>query len=1073
MLRAIYITILTVLFTFATNGFGQIYNFRNFSIQHGLAQSQVYGICQDHNNNMWFGTMGGGVTKYDGHTAINYSIEQGLPSYSTFSMLCDRNGTIWAGTKEGAAYFDGKKFVPIFADSLSTETVFSMVEQPNGNLLFLTENKLWETDGTSIKSVGTSFGSQTPLYYAPDSSIVMVTNKGLRTNTKLVNKVLNLAQVQGESIKKVYYDSNNTLWFCTYAGLIRVPEDMEPTHYGEKFGIKYSSFIDIIEDSDNNLWLASDIDGLLLIKNDSLIRIPESEGVVYNYVLRVFEDRQNNIWVTTDGSGVSLFKGFLFTQYRFEAYLKNPFFMAMFVDSENNKWVGTDGSGLIAYNDTEIKPYNKKNGLISNNVLNIAEDTYGRIWVATDFGISVIDGKKITNYTHKNSALIAEMVLGLAPDKKGGMYAATNGGGITYFGKNKQTTYHSGNGMISDNVWDVHVAHNGILYAATNVGLAVYDGNEFKQYTTKDGMPNNSVISITENKDGKIWFATDNGICSFTNDTIVCYTKADGLNSYITYLLEFTNDNHLVVGNERGIDVVRFSNEGTINDIHFYGRAEGFSGIECNANAVSKDKDGKLWIGTVNGAMLFDPKSRTVNTHEPSTFINNIRLFFSKTKWEENSDSINHKTGLPINLKLPHWKKHLTFDFISTNYYSPEKVRYKYMLEGFDDDWSPGTAHTYATYSNLPPGSYTFNVIACNEDRFWNETATTFSFLIKTPFYKTISFYVFCVIIGVLILFIIIHIRTRSLRKSSLRLEMQVIERTKEISAQNKTLTKQHNEIQTQKNKIEAQHNFVTKQRDEIEQQQNNIKDSILYASRIQKAILPQSSDITSLFADSFIFFKPRDIVSGDFYWLYKHQNKVFFAVADCTGHGVPGGFMSVLSISTLNQLALKNNYKLASEILNDLLTMIIKALHQKQDSVSSRDAIEMAVCIIDTHANQIQYAGAYNNLLIKRKTETILHEVKADRMPVGVYVGKTKPYTNHTIKLNKGDTIYMYTDGITDQFGGTKKRKYLYKNLKSFLLKLSTLPFTEQNELIAQEFEQWKGDNRQLDDVLVVGLKM
>jgi len=286
----------------------------------------------------------------------------------------------------------------------------------------------------------------------------------------------------------------------------------------------------------------------------------------------------------------------------------------------------------------------------------------------------------------------------------------------------------------------------------------------------------------------------------------------------------------------------------------------------------------------------------------------------------------------------------------------------------------------------------------------------------------------------------------------------------------NKLLEKQNKKINDQKTEIE-------KQRDLANRQKKDILDSIEYASRIQNALLPPDYMLEKGLSEYFLFFKPRDVVSGDFYWMTQKDNKIIIAAADCTGHGVPGAFMSMLGIAFLNEIVNritenKHVFSLqANEILNQLRNYIIQSLHQDQDKSDSKDGIDIALTIIDFNNKKIQFAGAHNSLILIRNNEII--EKKADRMPVAIHKKADKSFTNHELDIKEDDMIYLFSDGYPDQIGGSKGRKFMSRKFKELLLEIHQKPMEEQKQILNNKFEEWKSGYQQLDDVLIIGTRL
>ncbi|MFH0842833.1 MAG: tetratricopeptide repeat protein [Bacteroidota bacterium] len=258
---------------------------------------------------------------------------------------------------------------------------------------------------------------------------------------------------------------------------------------------------------------------------------------------------------------------------------------------------------------------------------------------------------------------------------------------------------------------------------------------------------------------------------------------------------------------------------------------------------------------------------------------------------------------------------------------------------------------------------------------------------------------------------------------------------------------------------------------DIIEEKNKDITDSINYASRIQRAMLPKPSEIEGLSEKCFMLYLPRDIVSGDFYWFTEIKDKLVFTAGDCTGHGVPGSLMSMLGISFLEEIVNNRKISESGKILDELRKEVQKALHQKGEREEARDGMDIALCVIDWKNSSIQYSGAYNNLYLIHSGELI--EYHADRMPIGIFELADENFASHNISIQQGDIIYMFSDGYADQFGGPHTKKFKYTTLKNLLLEINTLPLEEQRSRLESEFFRWKGKRDQTDDVLIVGLRL
>jgi serine phosphatase RsbU (regulator of sigma subunit) len=302
-------------------------------------------------------------------------------------------------------------------------------------------------------------------------------------------------------------------------------------------------------------------------------------------------------------------------------------------------------------------------------------------------------------------------------------------------------------------------------------------------------------------------------------------------------------------------------------------------------------------------------------------------------------------------------------------------------------------------------------------------------------------------------------------------LEEKVRERTAEIMAQKEEIEAQRDSIQEQRDILSDINRSLQKAYMEIEEQKKHIEDSIHYARRIQNAILPPDEFVSTLLPDSFVLYKPKDIVSGDFYWMAQKDGKAFVAAVDCTGHGVPGAFMSIVGNNQLNFAVNVKNVIRPDEILNALNEGVTKSLRQTVLSSSVKDGMDISLISIDFEKAKLNFAGAYNPLFIIRNNELI--QIKANKFPIGGYMGeKLKDFSNNEMDLQKGDVIYLFSDGFVDQFGGSDDSKFLIKRFRDLLLKIHNEPMNEQKEILNQIHLDWRGDSIQIDDILVIGIR-
>lgn len=411
------------------------------------------------------------------------------------------------------------------------------------------------------------------------------------------------------------------------------------------------------------------------------------------------------------------------------------------------------------------------------------------------------------------------------------------------------------------------------------------------------------------------------------------------------------------------------------------------------------------------------------------------------------------------NLNLDHRNNSIVFSFATPFYINESSTQYQYFIEGVKDDWSEWNSNPVIHFPILPDGK---TVIKFRAKNVLGDISNvkSFTIMVMPPFYKKWWFYSLCILAVSGLIFAFIKIRERNLKQQKKILEEEVQLRTAELRKKNS----------------------------EIELKNKDIMSSINYAKRIQESILPLKKNILKVLPHSLIFYKPKDIVSGDFYWWAFKNGKTLIAAVDCTGHGVPGAFMSMIGNTLLNDIVNVKNIIKPSLILDELHTSIKTSLHQEQENSLSPDGMDISLCSIDTKKNEIQFAGAIQHICIVRNagridpekigtskpSQPFIEDIESDPFSIGgidIKAGKAH-FTNHTFQMQKNETIYLFSDGFEDQFGGEKNKKFSSDRFKNLLLNIHQLEMTKQEEIFNKTFEEWKGDSKQIDDILVIGIR-
>lgn len=549
----------------------------------------------------------------------------------------------------------------------------------------------------------------------------------------------------------------------------------------------------------------------------------------------------------------------------------------------------------------------------------------------------------------------------------------------------------------------------------------------------------------------------------------------------------------------------------TINRIFTYNQSkdvlidEGTPNVIYNVNTIFSQNNyswinvGRKWtlsspeksidIDAINYLGLFDRVNDIfINSNNELFIVNNYNqiIKISAIKNELGAQAVplflkqvtdNKGSKLDLKeIKLSYSNNALNIKLGVPSFVKEKSVESQYIIEGLTGNWSEWSNNPEINLPYFPSGKYKIKIKA--RDALGRESSVySLPFTVKPPIWKTWWFIGLCVILVVFLFVQIVRYRERQLQKEKQILEQKVQERTKTIEEQKKVLEVQRDElartneeIMQQKEEIEAQRDEIEAQRDHISKQNLEMTQSIEYAKRIQTAVMPKKEEIKSILPEHFILFRPRDIVSGDFYWMAKNGNKIIVAAADCTGHGVPGAFMSMLGISFLNEIVKVRNETKPNVILNHLRDSIKTTLSQTGKEGESKDGMDIALCTINLDAKIIEFAGAYNPLYLIRNGELV--EIKADKMPVGIHMVEKDSFTHNEIEFKKDDCIYIFSDGYVSQFGGDSGRTYKSVPFKKLLAIISEKPMEKQCEMLEQEFEEWQGYNPQVDDLLVIGVK-
>ena len=883
------------------------------------------------------------------------------------------------------------------------------------------------------------------------------------------------------------------------------------TRYKTSEGLSSNCITAVFQDSKGFLWIGTE-DGLNRFdgKNFKIFRsiIDDDTSISGNYIISITEDNEGNIWIADKRGGLSKLniEMGIIVSYKAnnEGYMQLP---EIFPDVFKNEM---SSNSLIQNKLIE------KNIIFSDEITSIIEDNSGILWIGTKYNglvkiLEIIPNFQSFNKNDKKSPLPKLNITAIYTTYDVEIWAGSGGNGLYLIDiesgeinnfildkKNHLTENDyvysilkddnfliigSNSGVyalnistkkikkIDDNfnekVYDIIKDQNGTIWFATDLGLYKYDSETIELFF-KD---KNGITSLSENNEEDLWIGNSEGL-KYLNKERNRVILPHGIGFFEVMSLSNTKEGNILVGTTSGlfnihkdsldykiIPVKEFPNKKVMasitdnnnqlwilsgNGINFIDKSgilrenfnlyDGFEGCTFNHNAIFKSPSGKIYFGSKGNLCWTIPDSIKFNKNIPEIAITDIELCIKNNclpvYLDENKTlNLQHKFGMTLKI-----------NFAALEYTNPAANKFKVFVQKYDSDWRPDSNQNFIELTNLRPGKYKLKILGSNNDNIWNNNVLEIPIIVKAPIGRTWFAYLFYFVVFIFIIQLIINLRIMYYKN----INQSLIDKNRDKSI------------------LEAQ-------KEELSIMNKNLTDSINYATRIQSAVIPTERKIRNIFPQSFVYFNPRDNVSGDFYWVSEVENKVFLAAVDCTGHGVPGAFLSIIGMNLLRSIIENQKEDNPARILEKLSYELQYTLRNDDSEDAIKDGMDVAICVIDREKAIMHYAGAVNDLYLIRNRELIVY--KGDRNPIGYSVDGIVPqYASNSFQIEENDVFFIFSDGYADQFGGPELKKFKYRKFRYLLLNIHRFSPDDQKAALSQSFEGWKGTNDQVDDVLVMG---
>ncbi|MFW6389029.1 MAG: ligand-binding sensor domain-containing protein [Marinilabiliaceae bacterium] len=1056
------VLVLTLLFVFCHSHetSSQSFRFRTFDSSVGLPQNFVYALEQDKEGYIWMGT-DEGLVRYNGLEFESFHESDSLADVFVQTLHLTNEGNLWIGHNKGnLSVYKDDQFIPVRIPE--TQSPVQEIKAADSNHIWaVVQNKglIRINRETLDYEILQHKELERKLFYSlatNDNSLLLGTSEGLyraelNEDGNGISEVKRIRQIPMTKINTIVPRKGikGDFWVGTedHGFYLFTNNSDKSRHIADhslciEFNIQEENIRKIEEEPNGNLLLGTWGNGVIKLFFDAdkeayvdSYNFTTENGLNNNFIRDILNDRESNYWFATYGGGTSLLTDESMVFYNLETigFEKNKVTSTLKYDSV--LWLGLS-NGLIRtdpYCFSDFEYYDKSQGIPDDEITGMHRSDDGTLFMAS--GNNGLFYKEEGSFQFKpwsyTNSRTGRKIRDMAA-RNDTLFLATYGGFYILDTKNKETNHlNTERGLPHNNINFVYAdKENGELWIGPkSSGIGKFKENRIEVHKiTEEPL---DIMDMTRTSDGKMWLATHGeGVLQYSQDSISHYNVNNGLAKNFCYSIEHDHKDRLWVAHHPGVSRINTQT----GHIKTYSHKEN---LGSDFEQIKKAPDNNLWFASTEGVVHYFPEKDEVNSTPPSIHFTNITI--SDERYNKNEE---------IDLPYPYGQNYqFRFDFIGISFKNPEEVTYQYQLTREGDEepskWIDLETTRFREYDFLPSGNYELRVRAFNADGVPSDPVSV-SFSIATPFWKKAWFYVALLAVIIYSIYLIIVYRERKLRKQKELLQREV-------------------DVQTVQ---------LREQKAEIERKNRDITDSINYARTIQSSILPPINVLKNYFPDSFIFFVPRDIVSGDFYWFYKTKNHFLIACADCTGHGVPGAFMSMIGSTLLNDIVKRKDVNSPAYLLERLDMEIKVLLQNSKNKENTRDGMDISVVEIENNTRKIRVASAKRPVYLFMNGELTVY--KGHRRSIGdSLVDDDTPFVNIEYECKANDVIYLFSDGYSDQFGGPNEKKFMKVGVKNMLENIHSLPMDEQYKEVSNHFYSWKGDLDQVDDIIFIGIKL